>query len=72
MTIIYVQVTKCGLPLIAFEKEDYEETLAKTNPQVTKTLILKLSINFKDLPRAIKENIFHWLMKSSTKLNLLQ
>lgn len=59
MTIIYVQVTKCGLPLIAFEKEDYEETLAKTNPQVTKTLILKLSINFKDLPRAIKENIFH-------------
>lgn len=72
MTIIYVQVTKCALPLIAFEKEDYEETLAKTNPQITKTLILKLSINFKDLPRAIKENIFHWLMKSSTKLNLLQ
>lgn len=58
MTIIYVQVTKCGLPLIAFEK-DYEETLAKTNPQVTKTLILKLSIIFKDLPGAIKENIFH-------------
>lgn len=50
MTVIYLQVTKCGLPLIAFKK-DYEETLAKTNPQVTKTLLLKLSIIFKDLPR---------------------
>lgn len=44
MTIISLQATKHGFPFIAFKRECYEETLTKNNPQVTVTLIVKISI----------------------------
>lgn len=57
MTIISLQATKHGFPFIAFNREHYEETLTKTNPQATVTLIVKISIVFWDLLRT--KNILH-------------
>lgn len=48
-------------------KKDYEETLAKTSPQATKRLMIKLSIIFRDLLREKKPLNQLMEMKSSMK-----